>query len=401
MDVVGIGAEGLGSVAPEALALVAGAHTVVGGPRHLSMLPVNDAQRRVPWPSPLLAGLDDLLAEVGDDVVVLASGDPLVSGVGSTLINRLGADRVRIHPAVSSVALARARMGWAAEGLRVVTVVGRDVNRVRAHFGDRERLIVLSADERTPDALAALLVEDGYPDSSMTVLGDLGAETESRQDATASSWAGTSPRLNIVAVECVAAATPPIGVHVALRDRDFDNDGQLTKLPLRLLALAHLRPAAHHLLWDVGTGAGSIAIEWARTNPLATAVGIEHHPQRAARARSNATRHGVGERITVVEGEAIDVLPKLAEGPRPDAVFFGGGATQDAVRLALDALRPGGRLVVHSVTLETDALVDRLHTELGGQLMRLAVEQAQPLGRYRSWKPARTVTCWAYMLEDA
>jgi len=204
VEVVGVGASGLESLDAAGLRLVEDAEVVIGGERHLAMLESRPDRRLVPWPSPLLPQLHALFDEVGSvRVVVLASGDPLVSGIGSTLVRALGAEAVRIHPAVSSVALARARMGWATEESEVVTLVGRDVDRLRRDLAPRARLVVLTSGEDAPDRVAALLVEEGYAGSRLTVLGDLGTPAESRVDGVAASWAGgAAPRLHLVCVEC-------------------------------------------------------------------------------------------------------------------------------------------------------------------------------------------------------
>ena len=390
ITVVGMGADG--ALAPGSASVVRDAEVVLGGSRHLALLPDSASQERVPWPSPLRAGLPALLQQyAGRRLVALASGDPLVSGIGTTLVSLLGAERVRLLPAVSSVALARARIGWSAESCTVVTVVGRDVRAVLRHLAPGHRLIVLSSDERTPAEVATLLTDVGYGDSRMTVLGDLGTGEESRVDMTASGWAGSAPHLNILAVELAGPLTT--GWTAGLPDDAFEHDGQLTKRDLRASALARLVPAPGHLLWDVGAGAGSVGIEWLRSHPTCRAVAVEADPERAARIGRNAGRLGVPT-LEVVTGRAPDALEGL---PRPDAIFVGGGAARPGVLEAcLAALSPGGRLVVHGVTIETEAVLAQRHADLGGELTRISVEQVAPVGTFRGWTPHRTVTQWAY-----
>ncbi|GAB7005743.1 bifunctional cobalt-precorrin-7 (C(5))-methyltransferase/cobalt-precorrin-6B (C(15))-methyltransferase [Nocardioides sp. AN3] len=393
--VVGIGADGWTGVPERHRTLVRDATLVLGGARHLALLPDVPGQRRVPWPTPLRAGLPRLLAELdGQDVVALASGDPLVSGIGTTLLDLLGPDAVRIEPAVSSVALARARMGWPAETTTVVTVVGRDPHALLRQLAPGHRVLVLSSDASTPPTVAGLLVGAGYAASRMTVLGDLGVPDEWRREASAEDWVTTPPddvpALNVIAIAC---AGPHRGGWVAgLPDDAFESDGQLTKRDLRASALARLAPTPGEHLWDVGAGAGSVGIEWMRAHPTCTATAVEASPERAARIGRNAAALGVPG-LEVVTGRAPDAL---AQQRLPDAVFIGGGATIPGVLDAcLTALVPGGRLVVHGVTLETEQLLATAYGEHGGELTRLAVETTAPIGSFTGWTPARTVTQWS------
>lgn len=399
VTVVGIGADG--HLPPAARAQVEGAEVLLGGERHLALAPVVAGQVRAAWPRPL-AGLPDLLAEhAGRRVVALASGDPLVSGIGTTLIRLLGPDAVEVVPAVSSVALARARMAWSAEESTVVSLVGRDVAALRRELVAGARLLVLSSDETTPLAVAELLDADGFDDTRMTVLGDLGTPAESRHTgipADLGSWTSPQPRLNIIAVEVPATEDDTNSWACGISDGLFEHDGQLTKRDVRASALSRLEPRPGQLLWDVGAGAGSVGIEWLRAHPRTQAVAVEADPERAARIGRNAEQLGV-PRLWVVEGTAPGALADL---PPPHAVFVGGGATAPGLLdLCRERLAPGGRLVVHGVTLETEALlVDAFHTH-GGELTRLSVEHVTPLGgRFTGWTPARAVVQWAWTKES-
>lgn len=399
ITVVGIGADGWDGISEAGRTLVESARVVLGGSRQLALLPDVPGQRREPWPSPLRDRLPALLASLAEEaaaghVVALASGDPLVSGIATTLIDLVGANEVTVVPAISSVALARAAMRWPAESHGVVSVVGRDVALVRRELAPGRRILVLSSDEHTPRDIAGLLVAEGYGDSELTVLADLGGpEQSSLRFESAVSLTGKSlelPRLNIVAIDCVG---PALGGWVAgLPDDAFEHDGQLTKRDLRASALARLAPVPGEHLWDVGAGAGSIGIEWMRAHPSCTTTAVEADADRAARISRNAGRLGVPG-LEVVHGRA----PRALAGLRvPDAVFVGGGATSPGVIDAcLTALRPGGRLVVHGVTLETEMLLGGLYREHGGELTRVSVETSAPVGAFTGWTPARAVTQWA------
>lgn len=395
LDVVGIPAGGWPELGASARRLIAGAEVLVGGRRHLELVP-NEARagEQVPWPSPLVPALPGLLQRyAGRRVVVLASGDPLVSGIGTTLIDLLGTERVRIHPAVSSVALARARLGWPSETVAVVSVVGRDLDLVRRRLGPGQRLIVLSAGARTPSELAALLVDAGYGASRLTVLGDLGTAAESRRKVVVVDAELTdAPALNIVAVECIAdPGARVLGFGPGLPDDAYLHDGQLTKRDLRASALSRLAPIPGQLLWDLGAGAGSIAIEWARTDPRCRAISVDRDAERTSRIAANASRLGVSG-IQVVTGELAETVDGL---PQPDAIFVGGGATQELLGRCWDRLSVRGRLVAHAVTVQTEQILVQAWQTYGGELVRIGVERLEPLGTLHSWKPARPVVQWA------
>lgn len=391
LTVVGVGADGWAGLSATAQSALRAAEVVLGGPRQLGLLPEMAGQQRTAWPTPLRAGLADLLEEhAGRRVVALASGNPMVSGIGTTLVEVLGSENVTVLPQLSSVALARARLGWSAESTAVVSVVGRAVQAVLRELAPGHRVLVLSSDETTPAQIGDLLVARGYGSSRMVVLGDLGGDAETRSETTVAEFGGAAPRLNIVALELRGPLVT--GWAPGLPDDAFANDGQLTKRDLRAAALARLMPAPGQLLWDVGAGAGSVGIEWMRAHPTCRTVAIESDSARADRITCNANALGVPA-LRVVHGSAPDALAGL---PAPDAVFIGGGGTRPGVLdTCLRALRPGGRLVAHGVTVETEALLAQAYREHGGELTRIHIERAAPMGSFTGWTPARAVTQWA------
>lgn len=374
---------------------VRAADVVIAADRHFGLLPSTSDQVRLGYPSPLRDGLDRLVHQhAGRSVVVLASGDPLVSGIADLLIALLGRDRVAVSPALSSVALARAALGWPADTHAVLRSHRADVSVVRRELAPDRRVLLLSADEHTPGRVARLLVDAGYAQSLLTVLGDLGTAEQSVRTGRAHEWVATEtpvPRLNVVAIEGVG---PNLGGWAAgLPDSAFEHDGGITKRDLRASALARLAPTPGEHLWDVGAGAGSVGIEWMRAHPACTATAVEQSPERAERIGRNAASLGVPG-LAVVTGGAPEALADL---PAPDAIFVGGGTSREGVLdTCLDALPPGGRLVVHAVTVETEQILLRLHGQYGGELTRIQVETAAPLGSYTGWAPARAVTQWAH-----
>ncbi|WP_067468074.1 bifunctional cobalt-precorrin-7 (C(5))-methyltransferase/cobalt-precorrin-6B (C(15))-methyltransferase [Actinomadura macra] len=386
VTVVGIGADGWDGLSGAARAAFRAAEVVMGGARQLGLLPDLPGER-VPWPSPMLPALPGLFeAHRGRRIAVAASGDPMFYGVGSVLVGLLGSVRVLPHP--SSVSLACARLGWPVEDTEVVSAVGRPLAALNAVLAPGRRVLVLSAGAGTPAQVAALLEERGYGRSELTVLERLGAP-----DERVGPLRDGVDALNIVAVRCRGEG---VSLAPGLPDEAYDHDGQLTKREVRAITLARLGPVPGELLWDVGAGAGSIAVEWMRTHRSCRAVAIERDPERAARVGTNAASLGVpGLRLVIGPAPAA-----LAGLDAPDAVFVGGGVTVPGmVDTCWEALRPGGRLVVNAVTLESEQVVAEARGRLGGELTRIAISRAAPVGGFTGWRPMMPVTQWTAVRE--
>ncbi|MFF1561713.1 precorrin-6y C5,15-methyltransferase (decarboxylating) subunit CbiE [Streptomyces sp. NPDC058279] len=397
VTVVGLGADGWAGLTAAARSALATAEVLIGGPRQLDLLPAGDCPgERVAWPSPLRPAVPKLMAEhSGRRVAVLASGDPMFYGIGRALAQELGPHALRVHPHPSSVSYACARLGWPVEDTEVITVVGRPVARVAAALYEGRRVLVLSAGAASPGEIAALLRERGFGPSRMWVLEQLGSEDENAYEGHADGWdhAPGDP-LNVVAVDCrrdPGAPAPRLGATPGLPDGAYEHDGQLTKRHVRAATLCALAPAPGELLWDVGGGSGSIGIEWMRTHPSCRAVTVERVPERAERIARNAAALGVPG-LRVVTGAAPAALIDL---PAPDAVFIGGGLTAPGLLdAAWAALAPGGRLVVNTVTLESEAVLTDRYRRHGGELVKLAVAHAVPVGGFTGWRQAMPVTQW-------
>lgn len=398
ITVVGIGADGWDGLPEASRAAIREADVLLGGARQLGLVP-EGAGERVAWPSPLLPALPGLIERyAGRAVTVLASGDPMFYGIGSTLAELVGARRLRVLPHPSSASLACARLGWPLDRVDVVSMVGRPAETLNAVVAPGRRVLVLGAGREAPAVVAALLTGRGFGPSRMTVLCDLGAEDETAAHGVASHWTDpAASSLAVVAVDCVPGPdAAPLPRVAGLPDGSYEHDGQITKSEVRAVTLSRLGPLPGELLWDVGAGSGSIAIEWARAHPSCAAVAVESRPDRAERIGRNAKALGVPG-VRVVTGRAPDALDGL---PQPDAVFVGGGLTVPGLlERCWDALQPGGRLVANAVTLESEAAVAGLRRTHGGELVRLHVERAAPLGGFTGWRPAMPVTVWTAQKE--
>ncbi len=385
LSIVGIGEDGVDGLTPVARGLVSAAEIVFGGRRHLALAAplIRGASR--PWPSPFDRAVDEVVAQRGRQVCVLASGDPFMHGVGALLARRVAPDETVVVPAPSAFSLAAARLGWALQDTVLISLHARAFDLVRPHLQPGARILALTSDGAAPAALARLITEAGFGGAHFIVLEALGGARERVRAVAAERFdLGAVADLNVVAIEVAAAPGARIITRAAgLPDAMFEHDGQLTKREVRAVTLSSLAPRRGELLWDIGAGAGSIAIEWMLADPSARAIAIERRADRAARIRRNAAAFGVPA-LEIVEGEAPAVLEGL---PRPDAVFIGGGATPDMLDRATAALRAGGRLVVNTVTLETEALLMSQHAAMGGDLIRIAISRAEPVGVSSSPSP--------------
>jgi precorrin-6Y C5,15-methyltransferase (decarboxylating) len=394
LSVVGIGEDGLAGLTPAARVLVDDAEVLVGGARHLAMLPEGDGRERLTWPSPLAALLDEIEARRGRRVCVLATGDPLWYGVGVSLLKRIPRSEMAILPGRSAFSLAAARIGWPLAEVECLTLHGRPLSLLHPVIQPGARLLILSENAETPAAVAALLTRRGYGESRVTVLEHLDGENERRLDGTAAAWSANDVAdLNTLAVDCEAGPDARLLPRTpGLPDDAFRHDGQMTKREVRAVTLAALGPVPGQLLWDVGAGCGSVAVEWMRAARRGRAVAIERKAERRAMIAENAEALGT-PCLEIVAGEAPAALEAI---DAPDAVFVGGGVSQDGVLpRCWDALKPGGRLVANAVTLEGEAALLAWQKDNGGVLTRLAVSRAEPVGPFQGWRPMMPVTQYA------
>jgi precorrin-6Y C5,15-methyltransferase (decarboxylating) len=395
LSIVGIGEDGIDGLTPAACGLIGGAEIVFGGRRHLALAAplIRGAAR--PWPSPFDGAAEEVSGYRGRQVCVLASGDPFYYGVGAILARRVDPREMVVVPAPSAFSLTAARLGWSMPDTVLLSLHGRSLDLIRPHLQPGARLLVLTSDGESPEALARLLAQSGFGRSKFTVLEALGGPRERIRSTSAAEFAfGIMDALNTVAIEVEAMPGARIlPLTPGASDEFFEHDGQISKREVRALVLSSLAPRRGALLWDIGSGSGSVAIEWMLVDPSMRAIAVERRADRAARIVRNAAACGVPS-LHVVTGAAPAVLGEL---PPPHAIFVGGGASDTGVlEGAARALRPGGRLVVNAVTLETEALILGRHSVLGGELLRLGISRAERLGGKTAWRPALPVTQWVW-----
>jgi precorrin-6Y C5,15-methyltransferase (decarboxylating) len=385
LTIIGIGEDGLAGLSEASRKALARAETVFGGERHLALADVGGRGRA--WPVPFDATV--VLGCRGRPTAVLASGDPFWHGAGASLADKLDAGEWIAHPAPSTFSLAAARLGWHLERVACLGLHAAPFERLVPHLARGARILCLVRDAKAAGDLAKWLSARGWGASAFWTLTALGGPREVIAEHRADSFAG-DVAANLLAVAIEAKGGQGIPRSSGLPDDLFVHDGQITKRPVRALALSALAPRPGERLWDVGAGSGSISVEWALCGGTATAV--EMREDRAANIRTNAAAFGLAHRITVLTGTAPEALAALEP---PDAVFVGGGLDGAMFDTIWSRLAPGARLVAHSVTLETEALLGELHQRHGGELMRVEIAHAAPLGRYRSWEAVRPVVQWS------
>lgn len=400
LSIVGIGEERLDGLSLIGRSLLDQAEVLVGGARHLAMLPIADTREKLLWTSPIQDSVNQVIQRRGQAICVLASGDPMCYGIGVTFTRSIPIAEMTIVPAPSAFSLACARLGWSLPDVETLSLCGRDPALLNAVLYPDARILILSADRSTPATVAQLLTQAGFGDSSITVLERMGGIQERLISDRAAQW--TVPEgadLNMIAIHVRLSDIPPIStVSLSLPPRcpglpdiAYHHDGQLTKREVRAITLSALAPRPGQRLWDVGAGCGSIGIEWMRSDRRCRAIAVESHPDRLQYIANNAIALGTPD-LQIVAGEAPIALQGL---PEPDAIFIGGGlTTPDLVETCWQRLCPGGRLVANVVTVEGEQLLFERQKELGGELTRIAIQRAEPIGKFLGWKAMVPVTQW-------
>ena len=390
LAIVGMGEEEGGGIDSRAWPLIRDAELLVGGERHLAAVGTDASKaERMIWAQPFGATVDAILARRGRRVVVLASGDPMEWGVGATLARHLSASEMMVLPHPGAYSLAAARLAWPLHAVKRITLHGRPLDRLALFQQPGTRLLALSRDGDTPLAVARWLVARGWGASEIVVLERLGGPHERQIVAIAAEFPKKRfADLNTLAITFRPGSTARVLPRLAgLADECFEHDGQLTKRDVRAATLAKLGPCDGELLWDIGAGCGSIAIEWLRAEDGAAAIAVEKSPERIQLIGRNAAALGVPE-LQIIEGEAPSALAGL---PPPDAVFIGGGLTAETLEICWQALKPGGRLVANAVSAEAEAVMLAAYGRLGGELTRISLTHLKTLGSHHVWRPAMPV----------
>ena len=393
LSIVGIGEDGLAGLSPISLAFLNKAKIIFGGERHLSMLPPDDNREKIAWKSPFSNSITEIISYRGEAVCILASGDPLCYGVGATILKDIDISEITIIPSLSAFSLACSRLGWSLTEVETLSLCGRPVSYLQSYLYPGAKLLILSEGKNTPANVAEILISRGYGNSQITVLEQMGNTNENIITDIATNWQEKNiAALNTIAVECIAdRGIVGLSRFPGLPDSAFHHDGQLTKREVRAVTLSSLAPLAGELLWDVGAGCGSISIEWLRSDRRCRAIAIEQNSTRLNYIADNATALGTPN-LQIMAGKALEVIPNL---PTPNAIFIGGGVTApEILENCWNVLVPGGRMVVNVVTLEGEQRLYQWYEKVGGNFTRIAIQRAEPIGKFLGWKAMSPVTQW-------
>ncbi|PZV13849.1 MAG: cobalamin biosynthesis bifunctional protein CbiET [Pseudanabaena sp.] len=391
LAIIGVCEDGLSGLSSAARSLIDTAEIIVGGERHLAMLP-EDRRSRLVWASPIEETIQQIIDCRGKSLCVLASGDPLWFGIGTTLLKRIPIEEISIVPSPSTFSLICARLGWSQNEVETLSLCGRPAALLQSYIYPKAKVLILSSGKETPQIAAKILCNRNFSNSKITVLEHLNGTKERIISSLANQWQSFSEfaDLNAIAVECIPEPEAKILSRMAgLPDDAYQHDGQLTKREVRAITLSALAPNAGELLWDVGAGCGSIAIEWMRSHPRCQAIAIEK--SRTHFIAENAIALGTPN-LKIIKGKAPEVLKDLAT---PDAIFIGGGATvTDLFETCWESLRSQGRLVANVVTLEGEQKLFQWQQKYGGTLTQISISHAEAIGSFLGWKPMRPVTQW-------
>jgi len=391
LSIVGIGEDGLQGLSTIARTLVEQAEVIIGGDRHLSMLSLDDQRQKLAWKFPISISVEEIIQRRGQSICVLASGDPMCYGVGVTLIQQIPISEITIIPAPSAFSLACARLGWSITEVEILSLCGRPPSLVMSYLYPGAKLLILSEGKNTPTIVKEILINHGYGASRIAVLERMGHIHERIVNGTAANWEESEfASLNTIAIDCITEREfLPLGRLPGLADDAYHHDGQLTKRETRAITLSTLSPIPGELLWDVGAGCGSIAIEWMRSHPRCRAIAIEQNSARIQYIIDNMTSLGVPN-LQVIAATAPQALKDL---PTPDAIFIGGGVTTPGlIDICWEALRLGGRLVVNAVTLEGEQTLFNWYEKIGGSFTRINIQRGEAIGKFLGWKGMAGVT---------
>ena len=397
LDVIGIGEDGWAGLSEDARSALRKAEVVIGGNRHHNLAPELKAER-VRWPEPFSRTANFISSYRGRQVAMLVTGDPLWYSAGAKIARQLSDGEIRFHPQLSAFQLACCRMQWSLADVETLTVHGRPVEQIIPWFAPHARLIVLTGGNADPGAIARLLDERGFGPSRIAVMAALGGPREEHLHGTAEEWAREDPEEQIpvfhtLCIECLPSAeSVPLPRGPGLPDDAFETDGNFTKQDVRAVTVSALAPRNGEVLWDIGTGCGTVAVEWLRAARDAVAFGVDPNNSRLQLARRNSLKLGA-PRLIPVNGKAPGALSDL---PDPDAVFVGGGLGIELVDIVMSRMRPHGRLVANAVTLDSESLLADLYRIHGGELVRISVQRATRLGGTTGWRPYMPVTQWRW-----
>jgi len=402
IDVIGLGVSDEALLSPAATAAIGSCAVVIGSARQLATIShLLEQQQQILLPK--LNELKQLLSQYSaKSVVILASGDPLHYGIGRWLVKQVGRAALNFHPAVSSIQAACHLLGLSLQDVEVLSLHGRKVEKIRRSLKAQQPLVILTDQHSQPARLARECINNGFADSTLWVAENLGYPHQKMRQFSPQQLLD-DPKLVFDPLHVTVIDVQGAGIRPQFPGFDdalfitgqADGKGMITKREVRLMILSLLAPAVNDVIWDVGAGCGSVAIELAYWQPRATVHAIEHHAQRLECLTANRDKFGVVDNLKIIEGRAPSQLANL---PIANKVFIGGsdGELAPILQQTWQQLPAQGMLVASAVTEQTKqqliAFSDKLGDNAMIETMLLAVSRGQPLAGQLMYKPNYPVT---------
>ena len=392
IHIIGIGDNGIDSLNPTALTTLESCDVICGGNRHINMIDTHKQTHC--WISPFIdniAIIENFIND-GKTVAILGTGDVSWFGVSNIFIKHFGADKIEIHNSIGAFSLSASELKWSMQDCLCLSIHGRDINQIRLYAQHNQKIILLTNNENCPVEICNILQSMGMQNSTVYILNDLGNDNQSIQQFTADNPQVANSKLNTVAIDCVGKNYSRAN---GLANNAFIHDGQLTKQEVRSITISALQPYNNAVLWDIGAGNGSIAIEWARFGGISYA--IEHDSNRCENIKQNAINLGVDNSVNIINKTFND----CNDLPQPDCIFIGGGITnENIINTAIESLPINGILVANTVTAEGEIVLYNLHKTIGGKMRKISIDELTPVGGFNGWKSAMGVSQYIYTKEQ-
>ncbi|MGB1360679.1 MAG: precorrin-6y C5,15-methyltransferase (decarboxylating) subunit CbiE [Alphaproteobacteria bacterium] len=383
INIIGIGANGTNSLSKTAVDTLVKSDVIFGGIRHLDM--IETKAEKTEWISPFKDNIEIVKKEFEQNkqISIIATGDVNWFGVAKIITKHFGKQNINIINNVGAFSLASIKMGWSIQDVNCLSIHGRKLNSIIPKLYNGAKLIVLTNDKNSPIEICNVLKDNNLNDSKITVLNELGANSETVQEFIANNPQLANSDLNVVAIDVVGLTPSLTG---GLNDDLLINDGQLTKREVRAITMSSLQPYPNAILWDIGSGSGSISIEWARLGGISHA--FEKNEERFNNIKQNIINLGVENNVypynSTIDKE-IDTLQS------PDCIFVGGGLTSLDIDILYNKLKTGGRLVINTVSMQGSDIINKVYQKYGGSISRINIERNSKVGSFDTLKPMASV----------
>ena len=389
ITIIGINQDDISTLNKLALKALSESDIIIGAERHKKKFKNYKKEFRN-WPNPFQKLIPDLKKKRGKKIVLLVSGNAFWFGLGTSIALEFKRDEWQCFQAPSSFSLASAEMGWNMENILFFGLHAKKNNMIRSYLAPKVKLIVLLKEGRSVKALTNFFTNIGFGDSKFTIFESLGFKNYRKREVLAKK----NTIKNINHPVCVAIETEGDGLVVPKNsgkpDYFFKNDGQITKQYIRSITLSSLSPKPYEHLWDFGSGSGSIAIEWLLSDKTTTATAVEIDKERVKFISENCETFGIN-RLNIINNDINKVIRKLN---KPNAIFIGGGFNEKLFKKVWNLIPNNTRIVVNSVTIETESCITKLSNIYGGKLLKIELSTVREVGKSHAWSNNYPIVQW-------